>query len=179
MVDQARHEQFVQSLRDWGCVFMLAVWLQSIMASGIAKNGSRDGGRSKYLKTRNNLMKKEIGAVWTEFKREFPGEITAQEELAAHMIILIRNQLAHCLISSGKGLALFLPKERRQERIKRLISAGWIGVPDDAAFDPAMLVLREGDREWFDRNTSMILNFADNTVLRLTRGHGIEDLAIC
>ena len=35
MVEQTRQQRFVRSLRDWGCVFMLAVWLQSIMASAI------------------------------------------------------------------------------------------------------------------------------------------------
>ena len=157
---------------------MLAVWLQSIMASAIAKKSSRDGSRAEYLKRRNDLMKKEMGAVWTGFRCEFPGAITEQEELAADMIILMRNQLAHCFISSGSQLALFLPKALSRERVERLVSAGWIEVPDDAS-DPAMLVLREGDREWFDRNTSMILSFADNTVLRLARDHGIEDAAIC
>ena len=179
MVDQAREERFVQSLRNWGCVFMLAVWLQSIMASAIAKKSSRDGSRAEYLKTRNDLMRKEIGAVWAGFRCEFPGTITEQEELAADMIILVRNQLAHCFISSRSQLALFLPKARSQERLERLNSAGWIEVPDDAASDPAMVVLREGDTAWFDRNTSMILSFAHNTVLRLTRDHGIEDAAIC
>lgn len=158
---------------------MLAVWLQSIMAAAIAKKGSRDGNRAEYRKIRNDLMRKEMGAVWTGFRCEFSGAITEQEELVADMIILIRNQLAHCFISSGTQLALFLPNPRSQERVERLDSAGWTKVPDDAASDPAMLVLREGDGEWLDRNTSMILSFVENTVLRLTRDHGIEDAAIC
>ena len=179
MVEQTRQQRFVRSLRDWGCVFMLAVWLQSIMASAIASKSSGDGSHGGgFLKTRNDLMKENMAAVWSGFKSEFPGQITEQEDLTADMIILLRNQLAHCFISSGKELALFLPTSS-QKHLDRLNRAGWIEVPDDAASDPAMLVLREGDAKWFDRNTSMILNFADNTVLRLTRDHGIDDLAIC
>ena len=157
---------------------MLVVWLQSIMAAAIARKSSVGNGHGEYLKARNQFMQKELTAIWTVFKREFPGEITEQEELTADMIILIRNQLAHCFVSGGTGLALFLPNPQSQKRLRRLNGAGWIEVPDDVAPE-RMLVLRVGDREWFDTNKSMILGFADNTVLRLTRTHGIEDGAIC
>ncbi len=158
---------------------MLTVWLQSIMASAIARKSSEGGSHGGFLKTRNALMRKEMAAVWRGFKSEFQGEITEQEELTADMIVLLRNQLAHCFISSGKELALFLPTASSRRRLDRLNSAGWIEVPNEGASDPAMLVLREGDSKWLERNTSMILNFADNTILRLTRDHGIDDLAVC
>ena len=171
MADQVREQRFKQSLRDWGYVFMLAVWLQSIMASAIAKKTAST--------RRNDLMKKEMAATWKEFKREFPGSVTMHEELAADMIIFIRNQLAHCFISSSRGFALFLPKPSSQRLPDKLKSAGWVETPDDGASAPEMLIMREGDTEWFDRNTAMILNFSENTILRLTRAHGIDDAVIC
>ena len=179
MAEEVRAEGFLRSLRDWGLVFMLLVWLQSIMASAIARKSSVGGDRGEYIKARNHLMKKEMAAIWSGFKRQFPGEITEDEELMADMIILIRNQLAHCFVSSGTGLALFLPKASSRKLLERLTSAGWIEIPRSGASDIGALVMREGDRRWFERNTAMIEGFAENTVLRLTRDHGIEDGAIC
>lgn len=179
MAEQVRAQRFVRSLRDWGQVFMLAVWFQSIMASAIARKRS-GGDHNEYLKARNDLMKETSAiAIWECFKREFPGEITEQEELTADMIILIRNQLAHCFVSSGTGFALFLPKPRSRQLLDRLTSAGWVEIPDSGASDPETLIMREGDRRWFYRNTAMIETFSENTILRLTRDHGIDDGAIC
>lgn len=158
---------------------MLVVWLQSIMAFAIARKRSGGGDHSEYLKARNDLMKKDMAAIWKCFKREFPGEITEQEEHEAKMIILIRNQLAHCFVSSGTGFALFLPKLRSKRCLDRLISAGWVKIPDSGASDPEMLIMREGDHRWFERNKAMIEMFSENTILRLTRDHGIDDVAIC
>ena len=158
---------------------MLTIWVQSIMVSAIARKSSGSTRGTKFLKSRNDLMKKALATVWTRFKNEFPGEITKDEELAADMVILLRNQQAHCYISSGKELALFLVRGSSQRRIARLESAGWIEVPDNVSSDPAMTVLREGDKVWVDRNTSMILGFATNTVLRLAGQHGIKDVEVC
>ena len=144
---------------------MLAAWLQSIMASAIAKKRSGCGDHSEYLKARNDLMKKETAAIWRCF--------------TADMIILIRNQLAHCFVSSGAGLALFLPKPSSRRLLDRLKSVGRVEIPDSGASDPETLIIREGDRRWFDRNTAMIVTFSENTILRLTRDHGIDDVAIC
>lgn len=178
MAEQVRAQRFVRSLRDWGQVFMLAVWIQSIMASAIARKRS-GSDHSEYLKARNDLMKKEASAIWGCFKREFPGEITEQEELTADMIILIRNQLAHCFVSSGTGFALFLPKPSSRRLLDRLRSAGGVEIPDSGASDPEALIMREGDHRWFYRNTAMIETFSENTILRLTRDHGIDDGAVC
>ena len=158
---------------------MLSVWLQSIMASAIARKSSVGGDGGEYLKARNHLMTEEMAAIWSGFKHQFPGELTEHEELTADMIILIRNQLAHCFVSSGTKLALFLPKASSRKLLDRLTSAGWIEIPRSGASDLGALVMREGDRRWFDRNTAMIVGFAENTILRLTRDHGIEDGAIC
>ena len=179
MAEEIRAEGFLQSLRDWGQVFMLSVWLQSIMASAIARKSSVGGDHGEYLRARNHLMTKEMAAIWTAFKGQFPGEITEHEELMADMIILIRNQLAHCFVSLGTGLALFLPKPSSRKLVDRLASAGWIEIPRSGASDLGALVMREGDRRWFERNTAMIVGFAENTVFRLTRDHGIEEGAIC
>ena len=177
MADQVRAQGFVQSLRDWGYVFMLAVWLQSIMASAIAKKTAGTSGK-EYLKRRNDLMKEEMATTWKKFMRELPGSITMQEELAADMIILVRNQLAHCFISSGREFALFLPKPSSLRLLDKLTSAGWVEPPDGAT-NPEVLIMREGDTKWFNRNTAMILNFLEHTILRLTRVHGIDDSEIC
>ena len=166
---------------------MLTVWLQSIMASAIAmkKTGGNPkvaahGTRSKdYLKIRNEFMEKDMAATWKVFQQLFPGEITKKEELTADMIILIRNQLAHSFISSGTGFALFLPRPSSQRLVNRLTSAGWIETPDEGVSNPEMLIVREGDSEWFDRNKNMIRDFAEKTIHRITRAHGIDDAEIC
>lgn len=174
-----REQEFATSLQDWGLVFMLAVWLQSIMVSAIAKKRS-DGCESEYLKNRDCLMEDErLTTIWKCFKREFPGEITKQEELTACMIILIRHQLAHCFVASSNQHALFLPRKSSKQLLCKLRCAGWIEPPDSGTYDPEMLIMREGDRGWFDRNREMILTFAENTILRLTRCYGIADGAIC
>lgn len=183
MLDHSRDQQFVRSLRDWGLVFMLTIWLESIMVSAIATKVTGTSRRAKvlakeYKETRHDLMKKGLAGVWREFVHEFPGEISTEEDLMADMIILIRNQLAHCHISGGHEFALFIPTSS-QKRLDRLKSAGWVRKPDDAASNPEALIIREGDREWFDRNTAMIFGFAENTILRLTRAYGIDDSEIC
>ena len=42
-----------------------------------------------------------------------------------------------------------------------------------------MLIMREGDRRWFEKNRAMVTEFSENTILRVTRAHGIDDAAIC
>ena len=95
------------------------------------------------------------------------------------MIILIRNQLAHCFVSTGREFALLLPKQSSQILLDKLKNAGWIETPRDAASNPEMLILREGDRLWFEKNMAMITNLSENTILRVTRANGINDAAIC
>ena len=184
MAEQSREERFLQSLRDRGQVFMLANWLQSIMTSAITTKIAGSSRRvnvltREYLEKRNAPMKKGLACVWNEFVREFPGEISAQESLTAEMIILIRNQLAHCHISSGNAFALFLPKPSSRSLLEKLTREGWIETPSHGASNPAMLIIREDDQEWLGRNTAMILDFAENTILRLTRTHGIDDREVC
>ena len=180
MTERAREDQFLQSLADWGQVFMLTIWLQGIMTSAIAAKVTGGSPRSsglseQHLKTRNDLMKKGLTSVWKEFVREFPGAISREENLTADMIILLRNQLAHCHISSGKKFALFLPTTGSQKLLDKLKREGWIETPAHGASTPEMTIMREGDRKWFASNTRMIQGFAENTVLRLTRAHGIDD----
>ena len=177
MAGQSRDQRFLQSLRDWGQVFMLTIWLQSIMTAAVTRKST---GRSKrvkvlsneYREKRHDLMKKGLACVWKEFVREFPGEISTQERRTADMIILIRNQLAHCHIVPGNEFALFLPTGS-QNLLDKLKSAGSIETPSHPTSNPEMLIMREGDKKWLDRNTEMILDFAENTILRLTRAHGI------
>ena len=186
MATQGREQRFLQSLCDWGVIFMLTVWLQSIMAAAIARKNVGNSGIGtiinpdpEYLERRNCLMKKEMSSIWDTFKSEFSNSITREEELVADMIILIRNQLAHSFISTGREFALFLPKPSSQKLLDKLKNAGWIETPRDAASNPEMLILREGDRLWFEENIAMIMNFSENTILRVTRANGIDVAAIC
>ena len=139
MTMQDRAAQFVGSLRDWGCIFMLAVWLQSVMVAAIAMKGAgnrREGSiihpDGEYFRKRDELLKREMSCVWDRFKEEFPAELTEEEELVADMIILIRNQLAHCHISTGREHALFLPKASSEKLLAGLKNAGWIETLPDA-----------------------------------------------
>ena len=183
MVELNREQRFIQSLRDWGQVFMLTIWLQSIMTSAIT---TKITGRSrrvkelskKYREKRNDLMKKGLPCIWKEFVREFPGEISTEESLTSDMIILIRNQLAHFHISTRNEFALFLPNSSSRSRLDKLKSEGWVEAPSHGASNPEILITRENDQQWLDRNTAMIIDFAENTVLRLTRVHGIDDLEV-
>lgn len=184
MAERAREEQFVQSLRDWGQVFMLTIWLQSIMTAAITTKvtGGSPSDRvlsEKYRKRRNDLMKNGLGRVWKEFVREFPGGISHDEHLTADMIILLRNQLAHCHISSRNAFALFIPTPSSQKLLDKLERAGRIETPDHDASNPKTTIMREGDGEWLASNTKMIIEFSENTILRLTRAHGIDDSEVC
>lgn len=183
MVEQNRDQRFLQSLRDWGQVFMLTIWLQSIMTSAITTKITGRSRRVKvldkeYREKRNDLMKKGLPGIWKEFVREFPGKISTQESLTSDMIILIRNQLAHCHISTGNEFALFLPNSNSRSRLDKLKSEGRVEAPSHGASNPEILITGENDQQWLDCNTAMILDFAVNTVLRLTRAHGIDDLEV-
>ena len=186
MATQERALQFNRSLKDWGYVFMLTVWLQSIMTSAIAmkgvgstKVGTIDNPDPAYFETRNRLMKEDMSKIWGQFKCEFPNSATTtDEELTADMIMLIRNQLAHCFISTAREFAIFLPRPSSKKLLDTLKNSGWIDSPRDASV-PAMLIIREGDKEWSARNAAMIRGFSENTILRITRAHGIHDAAIC
>ena len=94
---------------------MLTIWLQSIMTAAVATKSTGKSRRVKvlsneYREKQHDLMKQGLAHVWQDFVREFPGEISKQESHTVDMIILIRNQLAHCHISSGNEFALFLPR---------------------------------------------------------------------
>ena len=185
MESQDRHRKLVQSLRDWGYIFMLLVWQQSIMASAIAmknvgstRTASIINPDPEYFEKRNSLMKQHMSSVWTSFRREFPATFTRDEELAADFMILLRNQLAHCHISTGREFALYLPTRSSWQLIDRLKEAGWIA-PTPNVSNPEMLVLREGDKRWFMQNQAMITDFSENTILRVTRAYSIDDAAIC
>ena len=185
MATRGRALQFNHSLRDWGHVFMLTVWLQSIMTSAIAMKdvestrvGTIINPDPEYFRTRNRLMKEDMSNIWRKFKCKFPRSvITPDEELTADMIIFLRNQLAHCFISSGRGFALFLPNPSSKERLDRLLKAGWIDRPRDES-DPVMPIIHEGNKEWFAKNMAMITGFWENTILRVTRAHGIDDATL-
>ena len=110
MKREQRDQQFIESLRDWGQVFMLIAWLQSIMINTIARKRAGADER-RHVTERTELMEHDLANVWRTFKKDLPAEISEEEELAASMIILLRNQLAHCFIKSSGELALFLPKK--------------------------------------------------------------------
>lgn len=176
MADQERKQTFVKSLKDWGYVFMLAVWLQSVMISAIAKKTT--DSQQDELAMRNELMTKGMAHIWRKFKDSFPGDVTTPEDEDADMIMLIRNQSAHCHILSNREFALFLPNEISKKLLNRLKHAGRVRIPTDEASTPSMLIMREGDTEWFVENTELMWNFLEKTILRLTRACGIDDSAI-
>ena len=185
MASLDRHRKLVQSLRDWECIFMLIVWQQSIMASAIAmknvgstKTGSIINPDPEYFEKRNSLMKRDMSSVWSSFRCEFPATFTRDERLAADFMILLRNQLAHCHISTAREFALYLPTRSSRKLIDRLKEAGWIA-PTPNVSNPEMLILREDDKRWFVQNQAMITDFSENTILRVTRAYGIDDAAIC
>ena len=176
-VEHGREERFIQSLRDWGEVFMHTIWLQSIMISAILTKVTGESKRGdvlseKYLSIRYDLMKKPFSKIWDRFVCEFPGELSKEEALTVDMIVLIRNQIAHCCIMSGKERAFFLPTVSKS-LLDNLSKAGWVRTPSEDASE--YLVMREGDEEWFRDNRAMILDFIENTVIRLTRANGIHD----
>ena len=159
---------------------MLTIWLQSILTTAITTKVTGGSQRDRvlseqYRRKRNDLMKRTLTHVWNEFVREFPGGISTEESRTADMILLLRNQLAHCHISSGNEFALFLPAAGSQKLLDKLKREGRIETPDHGASNPEMTIIREGDREWLADNTKMITEFAENPVLRLTRAHGIDD----
>lgn len=165
---------------------MLTVWLQSIMASAIAMKdvestrvGTVVNPAPEYFRTRNRLMTEDMSSTWSKFQCTFPSDLTQVEEQTADMIILLRNQLAHCFISSGREFALFLPRRSSKNRLDRLLTAGRISRPRDAESDPMMTVIYEGDKEWFAENEAMITRFSENTILRITRTYGIDDATVC
>ena len=185
MASQDRYRKLVQSLRDWGYIFMLIVWQHSIMASAIAmknvgstRTGSVINPDPEFFEKRNSLMKQDMSSVWNAFRGEFPARFTSDEELAADFMILLRNQLAHSHISTGREFALYLPTPSSRKLVHRLTGAGWIATKPNVS-NPEMLILREGDKRWFVQNQAMITNFSENTILRATRAYGIDDAAIC
>ena len=179
---KVRAQMFDDALRDWGYVFMFAVWLQSIMACAIAmkRAGASDlaaprGTRSReFCETRDGLLQMGMAGVWREFKAAF-GAVSPDEEHTAAMIILIRDQLAHCAVSSGTGYGLFAPKRSSRQRLESLKDAGWIEIPREGVATPEVTIVRAGDRKWHDTNIAMMQGFAENTLCRLTRAHGIDD----
>ena len=187
MATQGRELQFYHSLSAWGHVFMRTVWLQSIMTSAIAMKdaestrvGTIVNPDPEYFRMRNRLMKEGMQNIWSEFKCKFCNSvITTDEELTAITIILLRNQLAHYFISSGREFALFLPIQSSKKILGRLKEAGWVDRPRGAESDPEMLVMYEGDKEWFVKNVAMITGFSENTILRITRAYGIDDATVC
>ena len=186
MTTQDRESQFNHSLREWGNIFMLTIWLQSIMTSAIAMKdvestrvGTIVTPDPEYFRMRNSLMEEDMPKIWSEFKCKFSHSvITKDEELRADLIILLRNQLAHSSISIGRGFALFLPTRSSKKLLSRLKEAGWVDRPRGAESDPVMLALREGEKEWATKHAEMITGFMENTILRITRAHGIDDATV-
>ena len=72
-----REGEFVQSLRDWGEVFMLTIWAQSIMCHAIAEKTATGGVTA--IERRDELMKKSISEHWKELQLTFPGPVSRKE----------------------------------------------------------------------------------------------------
>lgn len=183
--NKERAFQFRKSLQRWGEIFMLINWLNSIMISAVAaaaaggKTSSASGKTPEaYRQCRNGLMSRSVMDVWRIFTGEF-GKGSEQEENEISMISLIRHQLAHPWISSGHEFALFRPAHTGTRLLDKLDNRGWIMRTEQDISDPPMLIVREQDEEWYDKNRELIFNFMEDRILKRTRERGIRDEQIC
>lgn len=187
MTTPQRIAQFTRKMiEEPGYLFMLIGWQQSIMMTAIAGIGvrftaagtvdPRDEG--DFLDALRNLMQGTLSTTWNRFKDAFPGSVTDDDQKTFEAICLLRDQIAHSHIRSGnsRGVALYLPKD--DDRIARFAETHDVSEHVDDAV-PRMLVWHDDDDHWFDSNRAMIVGFAENTILRITRAHGIEDSQIC
>ena len=187
MTTPERITQFTRKMiEEPGYLFMLITWQQSIMMTAIAARGVRftaEGAldprdHENFLTALRVLMRGTLSITWNRFKDAFPDNVTECDERTFEAICLLRDQIAHSHIRSGnsRGVALYLPN--RDDRIARFAEAHNVAEHEDDAV-PRMLVWHDDDEHWFDTNRTLVLEFAENTILRITRAHGIQDTQIC
>lgn len=187
MTTPQRIAQFTRKMiEEPGCLFMLICWQQSIMMTAIAGKDARftaagtvdPRDQEGFLNALRELMRGTLSTTWNGFQGAFPGSVTDDDQQTFEGICLLRDQIAHSHIRSGnsRGVALYLPSN--DERIARFAETHEVAEHADDAV-PRMLVWHDDDDHWFDSNRAMILGFAENTILRITRAHGIEDSQIC
>ena len=161
-------------MNSWGYVFMMTGWIQSAMVSAIAARKNPDSRSREYLNRRNELIGKSLPKTWAEFKKTFPtDDISEGEEHQVKIMYVIRNLLAHVHISTGRGFGLLKPKAGKgstEEAVKELVEAVWIEEPADSS---GFLILRENDVSWYEKNIEMITQFAETTITRMARKHGV------
>ena len=172
-------------IEEPGYLFMLITWQQSIMMTAIAASDVRftpDGAldprdRENFLNTLHALMRSTLSHTWNRFKEAFPDAVTECDDHTFEAVRLLRDQIAHSHIRSGnsRGVALYLPN--REDRIPAFAENHPVVEHEDDAV-PRMLVWHD-DEHWFDTNRALVLQFAEGTVLRITRAHGIPDSQIC
>lgn len=180
-----RDERFTEALMTWGLMLMSINWANSIMVSALARRACddklvRSRGRVSegFKRKRAQMMTKSLTEVWLEFTLQF-GKAQGDEQERLDTLALIRHQLCHLWISSGREFGLFMPSgsgTRLLQAVKR--TTAMRARNDDIAM-PEMLIVREGDSEWIDSNLKLVYQFIEKSVLERTRRHGIADSEIC
>ena len=160
-------------------------WANSIMVSALARRAcddklARSRGRVSegFKRKRAQMMTKSLTEVWVEFTSQF-GKAQGDEQVRLDTLALIRHQLCHLWISSGREFGLFMPSGSGTRLLREVERTSAMRVRTDNIARPEMLIVREGDSEWIDSNLELAYQFIEKSVLERTRRHGIQDSEIC
>ena len=187
MTTPQRTARFTRKMiEEPGYLFMLITWQQSIMMTAIAVQRVRftatgevdPRDQPRFLRTLRGLMRGTLTPTWNRFRETFPGDVTEDDERTFQAIRLLRDQIAHSHVRLGNAgsVALYLPID--DARIPEFAEYHVVEEHEDDVL-PQMLVWHDDDEHWFDANRAMVLGFAENTILRITRAHEIHDAQIC
>ncbi len=180
-----REERFAEALKTWGYMLMSINWTNSIMVSAPARRAcddklARSRGRVSegFKRKRAQMMTKSLTKVWVEFTSEF-GKAQGDEQVRLETLALIRHQLCHLWISSGREFGLFMPSGSGNRLLRAVECTSAMRVRTDNIATPEMLIVREGDAKWIDNNLELAYQFIEKSVLKRTRRQGIQDSEIC
>ena len=154
------------------------------MVSALARRACDDSlARSRgrvsegFKRKRAQMMTTSLTQVWNEFTSEF-GKAQDDEQGRLETWALIRHQLCHLWISSGREFGLFRPSGSGTRLRQSLERVGAMRDRTDDIATPEWLILREGDSEWIDSNLDLAYQFMERSVLERTRRNGIQDVEI-
>lgn len=179
-----REKRFAEALKTWGFMLMSINWVNSIMVSALATRACDDKlARSRgkvsegFKRKRAQMMTKSLTEVWVEFTSEF-GKAQGDEQARLETLALIRHQLCHLWISSGREFGLFMPRGSGTRLLRAVERTSAMRVRTEEIGMPEMLIIREGDYEWINSNLELAYQFMEKSVLERTRRHGIQDSEI-